>query len=178
MDISIDKNLEVFLSLGVLGGYLFASPIKPALRAPQLLLKKKKKKKWKKKEKEKEHHNFLSNHSNYTILLIIILFIFTFILFSFPMPTDYFYTTIYFLASLLKLWFISWLRLIIEFNSIIGPFYFYLYPYSVSQELWSFVLSVATSFLQVSSSNVIFTISNNCSTTNLTSLNFKFKVFL
>ena len=100
----------------VLGGCLFALPIKPALRAPQLL--------FKKKEKEKEHHNFLSNHSNYTILLIIILFIFTFILFSFSMPTDYFYTTLYFLASLLKLWFISWLRLIIEFNSIIGPFTF------------------------------------------------------
>ena len=54
MDISIDKNLEVFLSLGVLGGCLFASPIKPALRAPQLLFKKKKKKgKEKKKGKRK-----------------------------------------------------------------------------------------------------------------------------
>ena len=53
MDISIDKNLEVFLSLGVLGGYLFASPIKSALRAPQLLFKKKKKKEMKKKGKRK-----------------------------------------------------------------------------------------------------------------------------
>ena len=99
MDISIDKNLEVFLSLGVLDGCLFASPIKLALRAPQLLFKKKKKE-IKEKEKGKEHHNFLSNHSNYTILLIIILFIFTGILFSFPMPTDYFYTTLCFLVSL------------------------------------------------------------------------------